>query len=218
MELDHVFLLCDAGAPEADALIRLGLHEGPPNTHPGQGTACRRFFFANTYLELLWVSDEHEAQGEAVARTALWHRWHARRSGGCPFGVVLRPSIDASVGTRPPFPAWPYRPGYFPHGTAIDIATGSPLNEPFVAWLGFRPQPARRTEPIGQGIALGDLTRARLGGPLPDVLSPGAQALVAERVMELELADRFVLTLTFDRGESGRSVDLTTRLPLVLTW
>ena len=56
-ELDHVFVCCSAGGPEADALRRAGLSEGSPNTHPGQGTECRRFFFSNAYLELLWVSD-----------------------------------------------------------------------------------------------------------------------------------------------------------------
>jgi len=57
MELDHVFILCDEGAPEAAALLRIGIREGSGNTHPGQGTACRRFFFANAYLELVWVDD-----------------------------------------------------------------------------------------------------------------------------------------------------------------
>ena len=37
MELDHVFILCDQGAPEADALLRLGLHEGAPQHAPGPG-------------------------------------------------------------------------------------------------------------------------------------------------------------------------------------
>jgi hypothetical protein len=218
MELDHVFILCEQGAPEADALIRLGLQEGPPNTHPGQGTACRRFFFANTYLELLWVSDEREAQGETVARTQLWPRWQARRAGGCPFGVVLRPSLDASAGASPPFPTWAYTPAYLPPGMAIDIAAGSRLSEPFVAWLGFQRQPAQLPEPIGHGIAIGHLTKSCLGGPLPGVFSPAIESLVTEQVMELELADRFVLSLTFDRGESGGTADLTPHLPLVLTW
>ena len=33
---------------EPPRLIRLGLREGSPNQHPGQGTANRRFFFANS--------------------------------------------------------------------------------------------------------------------------------------------------------------------------
>jgi hypothetical protein len=164
------------------------------------------------------VSDEREARGDMVARTLLWQRWQARRSGGCPFGVVLRPSIDARPGAGPPFPTWAYTPGYFPAGVAIDIAAGSRLNEPFVAWLASPRQPAGRTALNGHGIAIGDLTNACLGGPPPDVLSPAAESLVTEQVMDLELADRFVLTLTFDRGESGRTADLTPHLPLIVMW
>jgi glyoxalase-like protein len=68
--LDHVFVCCAEGAPEAERLVRLGLTEGSPNTHPGQGTASRRFFFENAYLELIWVTDPREAQGEPAARTS----------------------------------------------------------------------------------------------------------------------------------------------------
>jgi hypothetical protein len=72
VELDHIFILCAVGAPEAAALIRLGFSEGTPNTHPGQGTACRRFFFDNAYLELLWVHEEKEARGAELPLTVRW--------------------------------------------------------------------------------------------------------------------------------------------------
>src|SRR4051794_12068819 len=130
MELDHVFILCDEGAPEAEALLRLGIREGTGNTHPGQGTACRRFFFANAYLELLWVADSAEAGSEPARRTRLLDRWALRRAGACPFGVILRPSVD-SPEARPPFPPWSYTPPYLPPGFAIDVADG-PLAEPAV--------------------------------------------------------------------------------------
>ena len=90
--IDHVFIFCSVGGSEADALRRLGLKEGSANTHPGQGTACRRFFFSNAYLELAWVSDPLEAQAEAVVPTRLWERWSARGGVACPYGIVLRPA------------------------------------------------------------------------------------------------------------------------------
>ena len=51
IELDHLFSLVPRKALEADRLVEIELTEGEPNTHPGQGTACRRFFFRNAYLE-----------------------------------------------------------------------------------------------------------------------------------------------------------------------
>ncbi len=71
LELDHIFIVCDVGAPEAAALTALGLVEAPPNVHPGQGTACRRFAFPRQYLERLWVADEDEAQNERTRPTRL---------------------------------------------------------------------------------------------------------------------------------------------------
>jgi hypothetical protein len=53
VEIDHVFIGCRPGAPEADSMLKRGFVEGSPNTHPGQGTANRRFFFDNFMLELL---------------------------------------------------------------------------------------------------------------------------------------------------------------------
>src|SRR5688572_12649793 len=137
VELDHVFILCAVDAPEAAALSRLGLKEGPPNTHPGQGTACRRFLFHNAYLELLWVSDESEARSERVGRTRLWERWSQRGQAACPFGIVLRPAGNARA-EQPPFPAWTYTPPYLSAGVAIEVAIDTPLNEPEFFYLGFQ--------------------------------------------------------------------------------
>jgi hypothetical protein len=113
IELDHVFVCASPGAPEAEEFIRFGLHEGLPNEHPGQGTSCRRFGFANTMIELLWVSNPRDSQSEATGRTLLWDRWSARDGRASPFGVCVRPANPES--TELPFPAWEYtRQGKFP--------------------------------------------------------------------------------------------------------
>jgi len=52
IELDHLFICTALVAPEAEKLVQFGLHEGPPNQHPGQGTGCRRFSFASAMIEL----------------------------------------------------------------------------------------------------------------------------------------------------------------------
>jgi hypothetical protein len=101
-ELDHIFIMSDVDAPEAAALARIGLVEGPANVHPGQGTACRRFFFRFQYLELLWVHSPAEAQSGTTRRTRLWERWLGREQGSCPFGLVFRPAAGAAP--RSPFP------------------------------------------------------------------------------------------------------------------
>ena len=114
LKFHHVFVLAGPGVPEADALVDAGFIEGSSNTHPGQGTRNRRFFFENGMLEFLWVCDKDEVRSPAIARTALWERSRWQQSGACPFGIAFA--------GEPPFPTWDYRPPYLPEGTSIRVA------------------------------------------------------------------------------------------------
>ena len=133
--LDHVFICCDEGGPEAEALLGIGLSEGSRNVHPGQGTANRRFFFHGGFIKLLWVSNPEEAQSALTAPTKLWPRWAARKQGACPFGIAFSPG-GADV-PEPPFSAWAYRPIYLPPTKSILFAEHTTLHEPelfYMAW------------------------------------------------------------------------------------
>lgn len=88
-EVDHVFVSASRGAPEARKLIELGLLEGSPNRHPGQGTANRRFFFANAMLELSWV--RIFAPGAATASESLLA---ALRTGAFSFQRAAQPLLE----------------------------------------------------------------------------------------------------------------------------
>jgi hypothetical protein len=217
MELDHVFILCDRGAPGAEALRRLGVREGSGNTHPGQGTACRRFFFANAYLELLWVEDEAEASSEPAKRTRLLDRWALRRAGACPFGVITRPTLDELDGPAP-FPTRRYTPSYLPEGMAIEIAEGTLLSEPEIFYVDFR---GNRTgvgrEPLDHAIPGRALHRIGIGGPVPHELSVPSRALADAGVASFEQAPDYTLTLDF-RSAPDAIADLRPELPLVLRW
>src|SRR5262245_44866641 len=133
-EIDHIFICTSVGAPEAERLAAFGLTEGKPNTHPGQGTVCRRFFFENAYLELLWVHTPIEAQFEASRTTWLWERWSERAGWACPFGICVRPA-DPHV-SELPFAMWDYRPPYLPSGTSFGIGKNSEaMAEPMLIYL-----------------------------------------------------------------------------------
>jgi len=218
-ELDHLFILCPAAADlAAQALCGAGLKEGSPNDHPGQGTACRRFFFENAYIELLWVSDPQEAQGELTRRTRLWDRWLGLTSGACPFGIVLRPGDGDDA--RCPFPSWSYRPRYLPADMSIDFATATALQEPELIYLGFqRGGRARR----GAEPATHKITGLEVALPNFNDLSAAARALEAQGILGFRSAadHHAVLTLddgTFDEGASGCKVDLRPSVPLILRW
>jgi hypothetical protein len=212
--IDHVFIMCSPGGPEAGALLRAGLVEGSSNTHPGQGTASRRFFFENMYLELVWVSDAEEVQRELVSRTRLWDRWSRREAGACPFGLVFR---GVTGSPRPPFPTWSYHPPY--SDVAIDIGLGTPLSEPDLFYFRFpRPASALSSEPTAHAVPLKSLTALRVGIPGPVVRSEAALAAEATGLVTFPTADDYVMTLAFDGTAHGRTRDLRPELPLVLAW
>jgi hypothetical protein len=213
--LDHVFVLCSEGAPEAEALTQLGLREGAANTHPGQGTACRRFFFRNAYLELLWVHDAAEAQSPSSLPTRLFERWASRQAGASPFGVVLRSAGPGPA--EPPFPTWPYRPAYLPPGLSIDLAMGTLRSEPELFYF----RPPRRPEdlasqPTAHAVALDDVAAVTIGVPGPTPRTAALRAVEQLGLASFPDAMDHRPRLDFGPGPRENTVDLRPRLPLVL--
>jgi hypothetical protein len=213
--IDHVFVLCSVGAPEAEDLVRAGFAEGPPNVHPGQGTACRRFVFTNAYLELVWVSDPSEAQSDAARPTRLWERWSRRSAGACPFAIILRPAPDFPAGAPAPFPAWRYVPSYMPPGTAIEVAEGTSLAEPEIFYLGFQ-RGSALSRAAGEGASRKSLLHVSVAGPVGP-LSPTARALQAAGLVSFREADTYSMELRLEATDHGHA-DLRPALPLRLEW
>ena len=215
MELDHVFVLCASGAPEADALVTLGLTEGSSNAHKGQGTACRRFFFDRMYLELLWVANPEEARSDLARPTGLWDRWSGRHGDACPFGIVVAPSPgeDASA---PPFDAWQYEPPFLPPDLPLYVADGVPLGEPACFWLGVHRAPTQvPSQPTDHALGT-TVTDVSIGTPWSGAASPAVRAIEAAGLVTMVRAESYVLDLTLDGGTLGRSMDLRPVLPLRL--
>ena len=204
--LDHVIVCCDEGGPEAGALAQLGLTEGSSNVHLGQGTRNRRFFFENAYLELVWVDDLAEAKREPARSTRLWERWLRRREGACPFGIALRPQAqEANVAA--PFPTWAYHAPYLPAQVTIGIALATPLRDPEFLYLPFATAPASKNlEPLSHPLGVRQLTAVRIGMPATrGARSPAAEATVKLGLLETFEAPAYVMELTFDRGERGKT-------------
>jgi hypothetical protein len=213
LELDHIFICSAVGAPEGDALVRHGLVEGSGNTHPGQGTANRRFFFSNGYLELLWIASPDEAQSEGTRRTRLWERWSRRGGVACPFGFALRPAGEAPA--TAPFPTWVYRPPYLPAGFAIEFAQDVPLSEPEWFYLPFVRRPAERHEPMNHSLTAGDIGAIAIGMPSAGAPCAVSAAAAAAAGVRFFVSNEYVMEIEFTRA-GGHSLDLRPVLPLRL--
>src|SRR6266849_4956566 len=175
IELDHVFACCSPDV--AAVLTAFGLTEGAGNVHPGQGTACRRFFFHNAYLELLWVSDPSEARSKTTRPTFLWERWTGRNDCTCPFGIGFRPgTVDTE---KPPFASWEYRPAYLPESLSFQVGMNcEALTEPFLFFLPFalgrRPnaQTGAKRQPLQHAAGFQEISRVELVIPHAHSQSP----------------------------------------------
>jgi glyoxalase-like protein len=212
--VDHIFICSAPGAPAADRLRQFGLTEGSPNRHPGQGTACRRFFFRNFMLELLWVEDASDARSEQSRRTKLWDRWSAAASGASPFGIILRP--EAGSGEPCPFASWEYRPATMPD-LVLQIASGTSLEEPMWCYLegGRPPAEARpdRRQPLEHPASVREMTGVRLLCP-PLLEGSVTRAMADAKIIAVGTGAEHLLELEFDGGQAA--MDFRPDLPLIL--
>ncbi|NER84156.1 MAG: VOC family protein [Leptolyngbya sp. SIO1D8] len=220
-EFDHLFICTDIGADEADRLVSLGLSEGTSNSHPGQGTANRRFFFHNAMLEFLWIHDPQEAKSEPIRPTRLWERWSNRKDGACPFGICLR-SVS-SYGDRTAFSSWVYRPPYLPETLSIAVGTNIDcLVEPmlFQTPFGQRPDqyPLEKAQPLEHPVGLRQVTRVELVSPTANHPSPEFQDAIATQQIQLRAGSDYCVELGFDKEIQGKRMDFRPGLPLVMSW
>lgn len=212
MYLDHIFILTKPEAPEAERLSALGLFEGNSNTHPGQGTSNRRFFFQNIKIELLFVSDATEAATGAGNRLGILDRF--KDTNASPFGLVVR---STDVETAPNFPSWQYFPDYFPDDWCFYVGENSDqLEEPLCICMPLSlPKPQAVTDEYANPDW--QLTELTINAPLTEFSKTLSEfALIENITIKPGVSHR--MTMKFNDGAAGRSEDLTPDLPLVLEW
>jgi hypothetical protein len=211
IELDHLFVCTSPGAPEADRLVQFGLREGPPNQHPGQGTANRRFAFANAMLELLWVNDADEAQSQKTKRTLLWERWSGRNDNASPFGICLRPVDSQDAG--PPFPAWEYRPSYLPDPLCLHIDEAG-VEEPMWVYLSFMRRTQREKWFTEHPVGIREITGLILTTSLP-LRSHAARRVIESEILTTRTGARSLLEVQFDGRRRKQQMDFRPQLPMI---
>jgi hypothetical protein len=212
-ELDHVFVAASVDAPEILLLRAAGFTDTPAHDHPGQGTASRRIFFENAYLELIWLTDARAAGSPPVLRTGLRERADPTRTGS-PFGFGLRFPRDPMP--DPPFETWRYSPAYLPEGMAFEMAANS--DDPRAPLIFVLPlsRVADWTAPAHPN-GVERLTDVGLApGPMPpsDVMS----AFFGLGLVSRDDGPEPVLRLEWDHRAQGRTLDLRPHLPLTLAW
>lgn len=212
MTLDHVFIIVEPEAKVADRLLEHGFREGPRNTHPGQGTANRRFYFANGMLEFIWVQDTDEARHGPSRNLHFSER--AEDPTASPFGIIFVPCKD-NASPDMPFPGWHYQPDYFPPPKGFHVgANSNNLLEPLCFYFPFhdpgipRPQPERNFQII---------TEVVIFTPSTDTHGVLALASRCDR-LSIQSASEHLMEITLDHCALGHTQDFRPVMPLILHW
>ncbi len=212
LEMDHVFILVKPEAQVADQLLEQGFQEGTGNTHPGQGTANRRVYFANGMLEFIWVRDADEARNGPGRDLHFADR--AADPAASPFGVIFV-SRKENTSSNMPFPGWHYQPAYFPPPRGFHVGANSHnIAEPLCFYFPFqdpgvpRPQPTRNPQRISKVV---------ISTPSTDTEGVLGLASQAER-LSIQPASEHLMEITLDNHALGRTEDFRPAMPLILNW
>ncbi|MDR1125100.1 MAG: VOC family protein [Deltaproteobacteria bacterium] len=215
MFLDHLFICTGRGAPAGDLLVESGLAEGPANSHPGQGTANRRFFFANVYLELLWVADAAEACSEPASRLQIPGRCSWRESKASPFGLGFRP-MSGTLSLFPVAKSREYSPPYLA-GKAIQILQQT-ASAPLCFHLPFLSD-GKADNPTSHPAGLKTVTKLTLTvAPTEAERLSAFSLLCRDPVLAFSPGGEPLLEMEFDDAARGQSRDFRPGLPLALRW
>ena len=215
MEIDHVFIFTGVKARAGDALVDFGLREGSGNSHPGQGTANRRFFFHNFMLELLWIENMEEATNEKTAPLQFDERFLRKSEKTSPFGLIFRPAGEAD--TEPPFPSWAYKSDYLPEGLQLWVAKDTALSEPLYFYFPFADR-ANCPEPPAHDVHLKAVTAVAVRLHQSGELSQAAKIINLTDAVKILAGCENVLEIEFDHGVQGNRKDFRPELPLVFRW
>lgn len=220
MELDHIFIRAVKDAPEAELLIDFGLVEASANVHLGQGTACRRFFFQNMMLELLWIEDEKEIESDLTKLTRLFERLYSSAENVSPFGVCFRPKEKTT--NKALFSSWKYKPSFLPNELFMEFSIDKKLNEPLWFHIPFAIRqslyPVEKIQSMEHKIDMQEVTFTRITVLKENGLSKTAEIINNESKIQIVEGSYNLLEIEFDMCAKGKTHDFRPSLPLVLRW
>jgi hypothetical protein len=221
-ELDHLFTFTNVGAPELEQLLQFGLSEGQPNTHPGQGTACRRFFFHNAYLEFIWVHDEQEAASDWVRPLGFIERSHYQQTGASPFGLIFRPR-PGTERAKLPFATKTLRPPYLPEPLKLEVADNyGETGEPMLFYMSFGKRsdeyaPERR-QPLAHAAGFKEITGITITLPGAQSVSRSLQMTERTGLARFIMGSSPLAEVSFDHERQSKLKDFRPELPLLFRW
>ncbi|MBD2315038.1 VOC family protein [Desertifilum sp. FACHB-1129] len=221
LELDHVLIWVQPSAPEIAKLEAMGLQPTSRTaSHQGQGTASRFFFFANAYLELIWLADEAVAQ-QNTERTAIDWRSRAawQQTGASPFGVGFRCDRDSVELRHFPHPYWaewmsPQTSIYFANSATQALEPLWFVVPEYMAFATQFQQYPDDLQTLAESHPLGvrKVTDVKITG-----IHQSHLAFLSHQTIVTATTGSFpLLEITFDCASQGKILDARPQLPLIV--
>lgn len=208
LELHHIFILVEPNADIADLLVSIGMVEATPNSHPGQGSANRRFFYSNGALEFLYVRDELEANNGPGSKMQLPRRASV---GNSPFGVIL--SRKDNLNTKIPFEGWEYKPEYF-ESWSFHVGENT-LLEPLCIYMPFV-EPGTLNKKT-ENSEFKRITQVSIHTPLTE-FSSVVNAVNSADTIQIVKGNQHLMEIVFDNHQKHEKRDFRPELPLIVYW
>lgn len=218
MKIDHIFIGSVTPNKDSKILMDFGLVEGPPNNHPGQGTANRRFFFQNMYLEFLYIDNDKLAQSINTQPSKLYERITKTSADTniSPFGFGISPSDNGLKITD--YTTWEYKPLFIPPPFKMDVY-GNSLTEPMYYYMDFLSDSGKINQKIfNHSNGIQTISKVELHTPHASLNTKFKQNFHDHDVINYVQSDTHFLKITFDNGTKNQSYDFRPALPLIFNW
>ncbi|MEL6561992.1 MAG: hypothetical protein AAFQ94_27645 [Bacteroidota bacterium] len=215
MIIDHIFIFSDEVGNEADELANFGLIEGSSRVHKGQGTANRKFYFKNFFLEVLWVANQEEISSKSMQSTKLFERSDFQNNGASSFGLCLvnEPSSDQVFEN-----SYQYKPVYFPPNMPIEVVTNNDYHSlPWTFRLPFKGVTENTNEPTEHSRPINRLTKAIFQYEILEGSQSFTEHFDGEEQIEYIQSDKNHLILEFDDLKEKRTKHFDS-LPLTIKY
>jgi len=195
MNIDHIFIFVDS-KQSADELIDFGLSEGSGNVHKGIGTANRRFFFENFYLEILWVENEGEAQ--SVEEIGIWERYKHKESHYSRFGICFTNTKNTDYIFDN---AIVWKAMFLKDNEHVDILTSKKL--PWIFRFPANREKNLQDEPKQDTLGIKHLSKVVMSLETMEFVKL-LNTIKSNTIVEFQKSNKNSLTLEFDNAKSSK--------------
>lgn len=229
--IDHIFIWSPDNGKEIELFKDAGFTSIISGSHEGQGTAGEYIFFLNFYIELLFISNNEQAENKFIAFAENYkERIDWRNTNASPFGlgVKLKPYEKGDI----PFDFSEYKASWIKEDSIILPVENNDLKNPFIflvpPYMEFpnynsleEMQKDDKPESFKQNHIhpnkVEQLSALKLTTTV-DTASSSVQTKLMQDGINIEVGNKTLLELEFDFHRQNKTINLEPELPIIIKY